>query len=751
MADLNSNSFPLDTNTFPLTKKLKAELAGVIVIAVFGTVSQLRVWKLVKEHRAKSATNEIEKQKDQDREEEELGRKIQDSLQRERAQWESMYGEKSTQESSVASLKEPGVVQEREVSANNSLEMVNRAQGDAGCSMHNDSPAGATVADGVLDANNTQQVDAQGNAIPCNKISNDTSAALSDAGQPLALKNNSLRASVPPPPPVVPLPFTVPEESEANDEDDNTSISAVPESEHESITNGRPMVSKRISDMSGARHGNGVSRDVFESQEHMMSHGDDRRASSVAATLDDDQDDMSIHQLSPTHSLVGTERDASDEQQNVDLSANVRSEAAAATEADEAHVRGGTAETDNGRETTGTSDDSPAQPTVCQSLTASTDPKEDEASRKGPSRRESQVDTAMTGSKEGKEGSESQQPKSGASVAMSAAGSPKNVLASDRLSKVALSYRTNEWAKHLEAADKPELDELAAPASPGVTVERYAEEQPAPVSDEIAAPLMGNRRSSRRMSSGSAVMRNRSFGPNRSTANFSRNSLEQRTMSRPPSAYAPGGHSRSNSGTNQGALLALPGNTLLSQRESRMKDRVSSQSLTPYTPSATLGVEQGEQEDMTLAQRRQLLQKQTSPTKDQHQQPATSPRHAPPSTSQKWQKKGLGVAVGPVGFDSHAPRRMSSSQTQQKREELFAGWRESVQDVKPRQTAAVVAEQQRVALLNEKRQKEMRQQQRESIAQQRASKMDQMMRSGQMLDVHREAMRKMQASANKNV
>ena len=73
-----------------------------------------------------------------------------------------------------------------------------------------------------------------------------------------------------------------------------------------------------------------------------------------------------------------------------------------------------------------------------------------------------------------------------------------------------------------------------------------------------------------------------------------------------------------------------------------------------------------------------------------------------------------------------------------------------MRDVTPPQTAAYIAEQQRVALMNERRQKEIDKQQRELIQQQRASHIDSMMRSGHMLDAHREAMRKMQANANKH-
>jgi hypothetical protein len=73
-----------------------------------------------------------------------------------------------------------------------------------------------------------------------------------------------------------------------------------------------------------------------------------------------------------------------------------------------------------------------------------------------------------------------------------------------------------------------------------------------------------------------------------------------------------------------------------------------------------------------------------------------------------------------------------------------------MRDVTPPQTQAYLAEQQRVALLNERRQKEMEKQKREATQQQRASMLDSMMRSGHMLDAHREAMRKMQANASRN-
>ena len=73
-----------------------------------------------------------------------------------------------------------------------------------------------------------------------------------------------------------------------------------------------------------------------------------------------------------------------------------------------------------------------------------------------------------------------------------------------------------------------------------------------------------------------------------------------------------------------------------------------------------------------------------------------------------------------------------------------------MRDATPSQPTVNLVEQQRIALMNEKRQKEMEKQQRELIQQQRASQMDSMMRSGHMMDAHREAMRKLQANANKH-
>ena len=762
---LNDDVFPLNTNTYPVTKNIKAELAGIVIIAVLGVVSQLRVWKLVREHREKSAVQQLEKQQDQEREEEALGRQVEDSFQRERAQWEAAYGDKSVHDSSVASSilspKRSISICEKGVFATDTLELVNMQKSGVMRSPNPDMPAGTTVTVSVL-KDDIQQIDAQGNPITYRKVE---SLAGSDGGQKEipatpeitfadnVNKASSLRpSSVPPPPAIVPLPFKVPEEEDFKSvEGDNTSVSAVAETENVSLS-GRRSISRRISDMSHLHQpaSQRNSRHLQESQEDLINvpHIENDRASSIAATLDDENDEVSLRQLSPPQSPIGTEHDTvrvvlptTSAKREETVCQGVVQEPTDA----EARESGSTAEEAVA--------DAPARPTIRQSLTSSTDPKPREASVKRSTSRDSRsrTDTVVSSTKGNSEGeqskSSSEQALSQSSQTEHEASHTESLKESTlpRFSKVALSYRTNEWAKHLETADLPELEQLSVPASPGAALDHSPEESPAPVSDEIAAPLIGSQRNSKRVSTES---RNKP-SLNRSTSTSQQSLAEQQAMSRSPSALSPRVLSRSNSGTGLDALSPLPTNTLMGQRESLIRSRVSSHSFSPLpSPGQTL-LEQSEQDDMTLAQRRQLLKKGPTSPLLQHQPPIVSPRRPPPSTAQKWQKKGwAGQSVAP-GFDSHQPQRTLSSQSNRRREDLYADWRENIRDVTPPQTAAYIAEQQRAALLNDRRQKEVERQQREAIQQQRASMMDNMMRSGQMLDAHREAMRKMQANANK--
>ncbi|CAO2649359.1 Nn.00g067440.m01.CDS01 [Neocucurbitaria sp. VM-36] len=756
--NLNDDIFPLNTNTYPVTKNIKAELAGVVIIAAVGMVSQMRVWKLVKEHRAKSAAQQLEKQHDQDREEEALGRKIEDRFQKERAQWEVAYGGRKEQDSSIRSSttspKGSTSIRETEIYGYDSLEMVNMSKGGVMLSTSPDAPAGTTITVSVLKDDDIQPIDAQGN--PINLKQAEPMACFEDAlpkaqgnepsivTPPVVTAKSSLHPSAPPPPLVVPLPFMVPLEEESNSEEEDTaSVSVLAETVHDAGGDRRPM-SKRISDMSAMKHR--ISRDKSESQEDLINVPlvENDRASSVAATLDYDHDDISLRQLSPPHSPIVAEHETlrgpssttGEDSQTVPTiklsrsnDAKTHAQSGGIEESTNLGVQSTAFQQLDSRESwkhkeqgypssNAAKDMASSQTAVRHSLTTSTDSRTYEQQEKPSSMRGAQVpsDTLVSG----KIGSRDNEQLKSTKLEAPSQGLQTNYVEPpinslrDRalpegLSKVALSYRVNEWTKHLEAAEKPDLDELPVPMSASITREAI-EEAPAPVRDEIASPLTGSRRASRRTSVEGRTPGNGGLGPDRSTSTFSQDSLmDQRTMTRSPPVASYDLRPRSNSGTRLDALSPLPGNTLMGRREALMKNRISSQSLTPHTSSANIPVDQREQENMTLAQRRQMLQ---------HRSSMTSQNNVPPSASQNWMKKGRAAKGAPAGFDSHQPKRTSSSQSDQKREQLYAGWRDKMRDVTPPQTAAYIAEQQRVALMNERRQKEIDKQQREMIQKQ---------------------------------
>lgn len=721
-ADLNDDIFPLNTDTYPVTKNIKAELAGVVIIAVVSIVSQMRVWKMVKEHRVKTAAQQLERQADQDREEEEQGRIVENNFQKERAQWEAAYGNgqnvpEASVRSSTSDPKDPTLVQEKEVSLNDSAVTVNMSTGMMRSASRTAKPD-ATVTVAVLDDDAIQHIEPEAHTAQDEKA---LPEAPKDDSRPALVKSNSLRPTVPPPPPaVVPLPFKVPTEDEAHDDNDNTSVSAVPETDHGAEVPSR--LSKRVSDVSAMRQR--ISRDMVASQDALIGlRGDaDDRASSIAATLDEDLDVLSVRNLSPVESPIGTEHDNPFEKPGL--------------------KRQDSDTVPNRKSVVNTID-------VVKSLTTSTDPKTAGSPKEQTFKR--RADTVMSSSKASSEkyskSTRSDELSQGSQLEQggSQVGSLTENVMPEKLSKIALSYRTNEWAKHLEAAEKPDYEDMFLPSSPGIMLADGSEEKPTPVSDEL---LYESKRESRRMSTGSRTQRNSSQGLRRNTSTFSQESLvNQRSLTHSPSIASPQVLSRSNSAIRLDTLSPLPSNTLLSKRESLIKNRASALTLTPQMSSPNLS-QRGDDEDMTLAQRRQLLQQQQLSPSLSHQPSLRSPGRTPPSTSQKWQNKAWATKGAPAGFDSHQPKRSSSAQSEQKREQLYAGWRDTMRDIAPpQQTAAHVVEQQRAALLMERRQKELEKQQRDMMQQQRASQMDSMMRSGQMMDAHREAMRKMQANA----
>ena len=111
MPALNKDIFPLGTTTYPHTRGIRVELAGIIFICLLGVVSQMRLWKIVRDRRRRKAVEHEERNRDMDAAEAEAGRRIEDVNMQERLAWEAQYGDRQSTERNkgdASSEKESG-------------------------------------------------------------------------------------------------------------------------------------------------------------------------------------------------------------------------------------------------------------------------------------------------------------------------------------------------------------------------------------------------------------------------------------------------------------------------------------------------------------------------------------------------------------------------------------------------------------------------------------------------------------------
>ncbi|KAG2416147.1 hypothetical protein HFD88_007340 [Aspergillus terreus] len=88
---LNEDIFPLNTNTYPVTRNVRVELAATVIVAILGVISQLRLWNVVRERRRKEEELRAEEQRKKEEAEAEIGRQLEENNLKERLAWEARY------------------------------------------------------------------------------------------------------------------------------------------------------------------------------------------------------------------------------------------------------------------------------------------------------------------------------------------------------------------------------------------------------------------------------------------------------------------------------------------------------------------------------------------------------------------------------------------------------------------------------------------------------------------------------------
>ena len=90
---LNGKLFPPKQNTYPITRGMVVEIAGIVIFTFFGILSQLKIWKIVQARREKKDLERSDGERLRDEEEAEIGRRLEADQVQERREWERVYGD----------------------------------------------------------------------------------------------------------------------------------------------------------------------------------------------------------------------------------------------------------------------------------------------------------------------------------------------------------------------------------------------------------------------------------------------------------------------------------------------------------------------------------------------------------------------------------------------------------------------------------------------------------------------------------
>ncbi|KAI1114776.1 hypothetical protein F5Y14DRAFT_152692 [Nemania sp. NC0429] len=917
--NLNKGLFPYAADTYPLTKGIRVEIALTVVLTIIGIISQLKLWKVIQERRAKKAEVQAEEQSKRDEEEASLGLQVEAQNARERQQWETVYGNQPPRSSAASG--DSGIEDAdddekkdhtsrtitRQVSSNEeSLEMVDlptpnptnspavtRQPIDRLMTTREDHDNGVTI--GVArDDESTGKVDAQ----PTSDTNEEKAWTVNGDGVARPTSHPSSRTSQiltkPPGPEITPLPFNIPIEMERNesrssiatyaDEDDENYVFSNPPSRMSminrlSVSSGnlmRNFSQRSIRSPTWQENSGGLvaaqSPEWTESTEVLVEnpkhHSD---ALSIAATIDGlsqdgDTYDYTTKNQANRMSIPAVTVDLGGESAETSPDAEKEGDGEMKLKPPSPAWRVDARPTSSA-ETIGTDI---LNSSVLNSSSA--DLSKRSSLNQTVSKTEDTNNTNPTDMNAIEETSESSRPpKSLAPSISSTSMSLTKERLPSALPRVALSYRTNEWAKHLSAAETPPLEQLQldehqdqqsdgiqeTEAAAPVHVDELQQScengvppvpimPPSPTSSnllQVTSPTHAHRSTPRTASYYSplkahipatlAILTSASSdtaaqaspvkpsSPNvtqaghssknrgrRASAEVYNQPIQEETSSRalhtdqPPSPDVDGTPTPNSNPPSPTGLAPVPGlvsysspQTLLGRREMFLRNKSQSQLLTTapiqedpegvsrpasqmalahnYTVTSLLA---HDADDIPLSQRKQLMRQSSMPSAVSVN--AITPRSQRRSSSNTAVQPQFTIPTSPPPhmhtitadsshFDSHQPERRASRPSQAARDARLSQFRQSVaadlraatpntqkaglKAATARETVPTNAEigraidMQRNALLSQ-REKEAQRREAERWDKERVDRaFEEMMRRGDLVDAHREALRRMQS------
>ncbi|PKK46329.1 hypothetical protein CI102_10709 [Trichoderma harzianum] len=522
--NLNDNLFPLGADTYPITRGIRVEIAAIVIICLIGIVSQVKLWKVVREKRERKAASLAESRRYLEEEEAIVGRNIEAQAARERVEWEKVYaGRVLVNSKSTVSQYSDGTD-----GASNSKSSPAGYSGSAytglkadGIEMADlsDSSAAQTGSDGLVYSEKAKGVKVMvrvaadeimespndnEDEIKEKVVTFPESDAVSYDGERSASKGdvakgkqpsqasseadgNSQQRHVTTAPEIVPLPFKIPSEDDLKSVGDRSSVATFADDEAIAPASlPRDSLVKRVSQgsvtllRSLSQQKKNVSSErqleTGESTEELVEpvviphHDDDQ--SSLAATVDyDSSSDDDAHS-----SVIGNEQ-----RRSIEITAELGdAEETGELKKTETEIVAENSDTKADNEAS----QNDAEQNIAPKSDAELQQKDvgpsgmDENQEKGKEGLEAKIESAADVNEEnslpreqestatGSNGAEVLKPLEPTEKATSLSSATSNLvsLTKDRLpeslSRVALSYRTNEWTKHLSHADTPEPEAI---------------------------------------------------------------------------------------------------------------------------------------------------------------------------------------------------------------------------------------------------------------------------------------------------
>ena len=241
---LNDRLFPDGANTYPITRGIRVELAVTVLFFVVGIVSQLKLWRLVRDRRNKSKEEPGEAAPVQPDEEASIGRQVEETTNRDRAEWERMYGKggavnPGSPDSAVGDMESEKSGRSKRTSADSTTEAVASDERSPGGVPAEPAPAEQTIlqhdaADGRMTVRVVQD------DVPEGDLTDGAWADENPHGDSAAPATQRGPQPGPSEPPIVPLPFTIPASRDEGDksvaDEDQSSVAAIADDEEHEPT-----------------------------------------------------------------------------------------------------------------------------------------------------------------------------------------------------------------------------------------------------------------------------------------------------------------------------------------------------------------------------------------------------------------------------------------------------------------------------------------------------------------------------------